>query len=107
MLKIFSIKDTKADAFMTPFFTHNRATAERDFRRAASDGQSHLFHSVGDFELYEVGIWNDEVGVILTGDAPVLVCKGAELGRPVALTQDQVDAVDGPVRSALKLAEGR
>lgn len=73
MLHIFSIKDKKADAFNTPFFSHNKATAEREFRRLVADPQSHLFHHPGDFELYQVGFWNSEVGVIVSADAPVFV----------------------------------
>lgn len=72
-LKIFSIKDKAADAFLLPFFTHNNATAEREFRRLVQDPQSHLFHNPTHFELHCVGIWNDEVGCIISSDSPELV----------------------------------
>lgn len=79
MLKIFSIKDTKADGFLHPFFTHNRATAEREFRRLVADPQSHMFHNPQDFELYELGNWNDDVGVIISRDVPDLVIRASSI----------------------------
>lgn len=72
-LKIFSIKDKAADAFLLPFFTHNKATAEREFRRLVQDPNSQVFHNPAHFALYEVGIWNEEVGVIISSDVPELV----------------------------------
>lgn len=82
MLKVFSVKDVKADAFSAPFFTSNRATAERDFRRLLSDPQSHPFHNPQDFELYELGNWDPTVGVIVSRDMPDLVIRGVDC-RPV------------------------
>lgn len=79
MLKIFSVKDVKADAFLHPFFSHNRATAEREFRRLCGDRQSHIFHNPQDFELYELGNWNDEVGVIVARDVPDLVIRAESI----------------------------
>lgn len=82
MLKIFSVKDVKADSFNPPFFTTNRATAERDFRRLIKDEQTHLFHSPQDFELYELGNWDPSVGVIVSRDFPDLVIRALDC-RPI------------------------
>lgn len=81
MLKVFSVKDVKADAFMQPFFTHNRNTAERDFREAVStpDQKNPMSRHPEDFELYELGNWDDQVGVIVSRDAPDLVIKGSQV----------------------------
>lgn len=79
MLKIFSIKDVKADVFMHPFFTHNRATAERDFRRMIADPQTPIFHNPDDFALFEIGNWNDEVGVIVSRDVPDFVIAASSV----------------------------
>lgn len=75
-LSVFSIKDVKAKAFMHPFFTHNAATAEREFRRVLKDPSSQMCHNPEDFELYQVGVWNDEVGVVLASEVPELVITG-------------------------------
>lgn len=79
MLKIFSVKDVKADAFLHPFLTHNSATAEREFRRMVLEPQSNMFHNPQDFELYEVGNWNDEVGVIVSRERPELVIRAESI----------------------------
>lgn len=72
-LAVFSIKDVKAEAFLHPFFTHNAATAEREFRRALKDPAAKFVHNPEDFSLYQIGLWNDEVGVIVASEVPELV----------------------------------
>lgn len=82
MLKVCSVKDIKADSFNTPFFSTNRATAERDFRRLLSDPKTQIFHSPEDFELFELGNWDPSVGVIVSRDMPDLIVRAVDC-RPV------------------------
>lgn len=63
-LKIFSVFDSKAGAFIQPFFSINVATATREFATAAQDGD-HAFHRhSGDFELFLLGEWDQYEGHI-------------------------------------------
>jgi len=54
-LKIFTVLDSKAEAFIQPFFSATTATAIRSFTIACND-QGHAFHRhSGDYTLFELG----------------------------------------------------
>lgn len=64
ILKVFSVFDSKAGAFLQPFFSVNVATACREFSSAAQS-EAHAFHRhSGDFELFLLGEWDQYEGVI-------------------------------------------
>lgn len=59
---IFSVYDSKANAFLQPFFCVNRAVALRSFMQAAQD-ERHDFHRfAADFALFEIGEWDPVSG---------------------------------------------
>ena len=83
MMRLYSIRDAKTQAFSTPFFQQNDETALRMFRDElhGSNGPSMLSKHPEDFDLYCVGDWNDTSGAVRpTGDVdgPILVSKGAD-----------------------------
>lgn len=58
-LKIFSIYDSKAMAFITPFYVPNVQLAVRGFQNARADPE-HAFHrNPTDYTLHELGEWDD------------------------------------------------
>lgn len=68
ILKIFSVFDSKAAAFLQPFFSINVATAVREFAAAAQDS-GHAFHRhSGDYELFLLGEWDQYEGKISMHD---------------------------------------
>lgn len=70
VLKIFSIYDTKAEAYLPPFFSPTSGVAVRNFEAAAHD-QSHAFHiHASDFCLMELGEFDDSNGSIKMLTAP-------------------------------------
>lgn len=76
-IMVFGVKDVTADYFMhPPMFSHNRATAEREFRNMVSKPGSAIYENPKDYELYEIGSWTPEVGILLGWDIPVLVLRG-------------------------------
>lgn len=61
-IKIFSVFDVKAGAYMTPFFSTTAGMAMRSFQDAVSD-QSHQFHKhAADYTLFQIGEYDDEKG---------------------------------------------
>ena len=58
ILKMFSILDTKAKAYMTPQFHMTADVAIRDFTERANDGQSMISRYPEDFALFEIGEFN-------------------------------------------------
>lgn len=57
--KIFSIYDKKAEAYMPPFMMQTKGQAMRSFVDLVKDPQSSVNKHPGDFELYEIGEFDD------------------------------------------------
>lgn len=57
--KVFAILDTKAEAFLPPFMMHTVGEAERALSDCCSDPQHNFCKFAEDFNLYELGTWND------------------------------------------------
>ena len=75
---IVAIKDRAADAFMRPWFVPTPAMAVRSFmdevQRDAADNQ--MFHHSDDFDLYELGTFDDSTGIIECHESPKLLTLG-------------------------------
>lgn len=69
--KVFSVFDSKAKLFSTPFYSHNEGTARRDFARAVNDPSSDLSKFSEDYSLMELGEFDDENGSFQLHAAPV------------------------------------
>jgi len=74
-LKIFSIRDSKGEVFNTPFFQKTHGEAERTFRELVNDPQSMLFKYPDDFDLYFVGEYDNQKGVVKPLDTPQHILK--------------------------------
>lgn len=66
----FSVLDKKAEYFSTPFFTRSLGEAIRGFGDEARNPESQLFKHPNDFELFHVGYFSQETGVM--GTIPIL-----------------------------------
>lgn len=62
--KIYSVYDKKAQAFCTPFYQANHATAVRAFQNAVLDPQNSISQNPEDYVLFHVGDWDDNIGEI-------------------------------------------
>lgn len=64
MIKIFTVYDSKGQAYLQPFFCVNTAVAIRSFTTAAND-QQHDFHRyAADYTLFCIGEWETNSGNI-------------------------------------------
>lgn len=66
--KIFSVYDTKAKAYLAPFFMHQEGMAARVFTNMVNDpNKSHQFSmNPEDYTLFVVGQWDDETCIFET-----------------------------------------
>lgn len=62
--KIFAIYDSKARAYLQPFFAVNASVALRSFERAVNDERSDFHAYAGDYELFELGEFDDFDGCV-------------------------------------------
>lgn len=65
-IKIYAVKDTVQGAFMQPFYLQNDNVAKRAFSMAINDQASNWSKMAKDLQLYKLGEYDDETGIILS-----------------------------------------
>ena len=63
---LFAVKDVKAGIFLQPFSALSNAEAMRQVTMAADDSKTTLHQFPTDFELFTLGSYNQESGLILS-----------------------------------------
>lgn len=63
--KVMSVYDSKAKAWLPPFFAVNAAVAIRMFERAVNDTSTDFHRFASDYSLFEVGEWSEHDGDLL------------------------------------------
>lgn len=70
-MKVFTVYDSKAEAFLPPFFTKTTAMAIRTFTSAATSTEHQFFQFGGDYTLFELGEFDERSAKFDMTDAPV------------------------------------
>lgn len=70
ILKVFAVRDMKAEAFLQPFFSPSVGSALRAFSDAVNDKQCPFNKHPGDYVLYEIGSYDDSTAEL--GALPVV-----------------------------------
>lgn len=78
MLGIYSVFDSKAAAFLPPFFVHNDAIAQRAFSEGANDPTHPFFKHPADYTLFRIGDFNDTTGQVVALDVNVNLGHSAQ-----------------------------
>lgn len=81
ILKCFSVLDGAVGAYMAPFFMRSVGEAERWFTDAANDQTSSICKHPEDFELFQVGEFDDSGQ--LTGITPIKVASALALKEEI------------------------
>lgn len=79
LLKAFSIRDQKANVFNTPWFQKSHGEAERNFMELTRDEKSMVAKYPDDFDLYYIGEYDDQTGILLPLDTPQHVVKAVQI----------------------------
>jgi len=58
----FQIYDSKAEAFILPYYAPTSAMGQRQFHQAANDPKTSYYKYPGDYTLFEVATWDDYTG---------------------------------------------
>jgi len=61
---IYSINDNKAQAYLPPFFLHNKNIAIRHFADCVKDKNHQFAKNPEDYSLWEIGEFDDNTGEI-------------------------------------------
>lgn len=78
MLKIFAIYDSKAQAYLQPFFCVNAGVAIRSFASAANNPEHDFSRFSADYTLFEIGQFETTSGHINTYESQLNLGKAAE-----------------------------
>lgn len=97
ILNIFAIHDSKAEAYMTPFFMRNNGEALRGFMDSMENSESPFHKWPQDYTLFWIGVYDDETGII-EHRTPKSLGNGVELRRSSSLnrTGEKPNGADGP-----------
>lgn len=66
ILKIFTVYDSKAEAYLKPFFLRSTGEAIRAFEENCNDINANFFKYPSDYTLFEIGSYNDNTTEIVT-----------------------------------------
>jgi len=70
-LRVFSVYDSKGEAYLQPFMQKTRALAIRLFEQATIDTDHDFSLYAADYTLFELGSWNVNTGRYELLDAPI------------------------------------
>lgn len=73
VLKVFTIYDSKAEAYMQPFFMQTKGQAMRALVDTLEDPKTQFCKHPEDFTLFEIGTYDDQTGKFENLDAPVSI----------------------------------
>lgn len=90
-LRVFTIYDKKAAAYLTPFFMRTNAEAIRAVQQTASSRESNFSKYPEDFQLVVIGEFDDLTGVVTPKGHEVL----AEVNDLVLTMRDRFEQEAG------------
>ncbi len=70
ILKIYSVFDSKAEAFLQPFYQTTTGLAIRAFETAANEEGHNFQKYAGDYTLFELGEFEQDTGIFIILAAP-------------------------------------
>lgn len=93
ILKMYSIYDKKAELYHPPSYCHTVGHAMRVFTTLFSNVETPFNQFPDDFQVWEVGAFDDQSGSLVSLAKPHLVCQGTEL---MPITEPQPIPFGGP-----------
>lgn len=63
-MKVLTVYDSKAAAYLPPFYMRTTAEAVRAYEATSNDPESNMCKYPEDYTLFEIGTWDDNNGEI-------------------------------------------
>lgn len=79
MQNLYSVRDNKVNSYSPVFPSTSSVQATRDFERACNDANTQLNRYPSDFDLFQVGTFDDQTGVVTPINPPIHVVSAASL----------------------------
>lgn len=87
MLNVYSIRDVRS-GFLTPTVEQNDYIAARNFANAIMESHGVLFTHASDFQLFRIGEFDSDKGVLIPAQLHELISDGAEVLRSMQQKED-------------------
>lgn len=88
-LKMFTVYDSKAEAYMQPFFQMSTGQAVRAFENSCNDERTEFFRHAADFTLFEIGEYDDQIGKTLCYEAAINLGTALQIKTQTKKTEPQ------------------
>lgn len=75
---MFSVHDSKAEAYLPPFFLHTAGMAKRVFADCCNDEKHQWGRNPHDYTLFHLGAFNDSTATVTLETAPKSLGNGVE-----------------------------
>ncbi len=78
-LMIYTVYDKKAQIYHPPYYCHNVGHATRMFKTMFQQKESVINQYPEDFQVFELGEFNDSTGKMIGYQQPNFICTAADL----------------------------
>lgn len=82
--KVFVVHDVKAEAYLHPFLAPSKGLAMRRFADTVNDSSSQFNAHPEDFTLYEIGEYDDSVGLYTCHGSKIPLASAVEFRKEPA-----------------------
>lgn len=103
LLKIFTVYDSKTEAYLPPFFLRSTGEACRSFEEACNDPNHPFYKHSPDYTLFELGVFDDNACTIDSYTALKSLGLAIEFKRQAELP---LENKDGPFELPLNSNSG-
>lgn len=77
-LHMLAVRDAAVDAYNTPFFVTHVGSAVRSFGDECKNKESPIAAHPGDYELFELGVFDTTTAQVVMLDRPRSIARGAD-----------------------------
>lgn len=81
MVKLFTVYDSKAEAYMHPFVMRSRGEALRAWESEVNNEQSNFSRFPADFTLFEIGVFDEASGSVTMYESKVSLGVAVEFKK--------------------------
>ena len=86
-LGIYSIRDTKADVFLPPFFVRTNGEALRAFDDCVQNPDTNLAKHPEDFHLFKIGYFDQDNGILEPCSCPESLASALDFVKQIKSSQ--------------------
>lgn len=90
-MRIFTVHDSKADAYLPPFYMRTKGEAIRAFETTVKDTNSQFNKYPADYTLVELGEFDEQSASICCHEKPLILENASTFSKQIPLPKIQSD----------------